>query len=317
MRAMDSKWILGVLVLLAAIIAAGPVHATPGECHRTILLSARRVAKLRIRALQKCEENIVKGKAGFPPGYDCETDPTVQMRIAGVEDTFRRAVQSVCGGKNKVCNAADTGKDADESLASIGWDIGSCPGFEGSGCTNAIADCNDIADCLFCVGHAAEAQTVALFCGALNLPAGDRGLTKCQQTIGDRGVFFYRKKLEALQICEKRVLSGNIPGPCPGADATKATIKLLAKVNAKICAKCGGHDKACGGGDDRTLVEIGFIGMCPNVTIPGGSSCGGAITSLADIVACVSCVTEFKVDCLDALAASGIKPYPPECLAVP
>jgi hypothetical protein len=49
------------------------------------------------------------------------------------------------------------------------------------------------------------------------------------------------------------------------------------------------------------------------VTVPGGAACGGPVTTLTQLVDCVDCVTEFKADCLDALAAPGVKGYPTEC----
>ena len=49
------------------------------------------------------------------------------------------------------------------------------------------------------------------------------------------------------------------------------------------------------------------------MTVPGGSSCGGPINSLQDLVACVDCVSEFKVDCADALTVPGFESYPTQC----
>ncbi|MEO6026730.1 MAG: hypothetical protein ABIR79_07695, partial [Candidatus Binatia bacterium] len=54
---------------------------------------------------------------------------------------------------------------------------------------------------------------------------------------------------------------------------------------------------------------------CPAVTIPGGSACGGPINTMQDIVDCVDCVTEFKVDCEVPLAIPGFQAYPGECVA--
>src|SRR6185436_15580292 len=64
---------------------------------------------------------------------------------------------------------------------------------------------------------------------------------------------------------------------------------------------------------DLTPAQIGFAPTCPSVTIPGGSACGGPISTLQDIVDCVDCVTEFKADCLDPIAVPSLKTYPAEC----
>src|SRR5262249_14662895 len=105
-----------------------------------------------------------------------------------------------------------------------------------------------------------------------------------------------------------------VGGPCPdAAKAAPAIAKAESKKRAGICKACGGADRSCGGGDDLTPAQIGFASSCPNVTIPGGSSCAHAIGTVQDIVDCVDCVTEFKADCLDALTVPELKSYPSEC----
>src|SRR5262249_34101138 len=79
------------------------------------------------------------------------------------------------------------------------------------------------------------------------------------------------------------------------------------------CSACGGADKACDGTNDLTPAAIGFAATCPSVTVPGGSSCAGSISTMQDVVACVGCVTEFKVDCMDRVSAPAIASYPAEC----
>ncbi|MBI3768341.1 MAG: hypothetical protein HY271_07560 [Deltaproteobacteria bacterium] len=49
------------------------------------------------------------------------------------------------------------------------------------------------------------------------------------------------------------------------------------------------------------------------MTIPGGAACAGPVTTLAELVECVSCITEFKVDCMDRGAAQSLADYPFEC----
>jgi hypothetical protein len=97
--------------------------------------------KKTVRALQRCEDKIARGSDGYPVGTDCRTEFFTMQQIEEAEAHFREHVNSACGGNNHTCNASDTGRDADETLASIGWDMGACPDLEGSGCTNAISDC--------------------------------------------------------------------------------------------------------------------------------------------------------------------------------
>ena len=64
-------------------------------------------------------------------------------------------------------------------------------------------------------------------------------------------------------------------------------------------------------------MRIGFPTTCPAVTVPhGGPACAAAINTIDDLVKCVDCVTEFKVDCADALSRPDQVPYPPECPGV-
>ncbi len=82
--------------------------------------------------------------------------------IAKAERKLVGAIGRGCGGENRVCSAADMGEDADEALAGIGWDVGTCPNFASGACTNPIGDCGDIAACLGGIGAGAVEQVRAL-----------------------------------------------------------------------------------------------------------------------------------------------------------
>ena len=69
---------------------------------------------------------------------------------------------------------------------------------------------------------------------------------------------------------------------------------------------------------DLTPAEIGFAETCPDVAVPPNGAhesvrCGGAVSTLADLVSCVGCVTESKVDCMSRARAPQLAPYPIEC----
>jgi hypothetical protein len=109
-------------------------------------------------------------------------------------------------------------------------------------------------------------------------------------------------------------LSGDLIGPCASDPKTQQTIDALElKATSILCSRCGGADHQCGGSDDPDPGDIGFVSTCPDVTTPSGQACGGTIASLSDLVSCVACVTEFKVDCLSALVTPTLTPYPAEC----
>jgi hypothetical protein len=127
-------------------------------------------------------------------------------------------------------------------------------------------------------------------------------------------------------------------GTCPDAGAAlgsspQKAAAVIAKAETKkigaICKACGGADKRCdatiaaqhgapipgsGGSDDFTPAAIGFPPFCPDVKVPsGGPFCEQPIATLADLVECVDCVSEFKVDCVDRLGVPGLAAYPCEC----
>ena len=69
-----------------------------------------------------------------------------------------------------------------------------------------------------------------------------------------------------------------------------------------------------GGGDDLTPAAIGFAPVCPAVKILGGGPfCNQTVATLADLVECVDCVSEFKVDCVDRVRVPEFGVYPCEC----
>ena len=87
-------------------------------------------------------------------------------------------------------------------------------------------------------------------------PKLDKDENKCQQTILKEVWKFYQTKSKLLQKCWDKRLLGKHSDDCPdagaatGSEAQKAAEKLAkaeSKKVAKICKKCGGDDKLCGG----------------------------------------------------------------------
>jgi hypothetical protein len=290
----------GVLVL----VALGPASAAgPVACQREIAKSSAKFIRRKMSVLRKCNDAIVTGVHSGP----CP-DAKASGRIARASAKLHSAIDAACGGGDQHCGTGD-----DESLASIGWDGGACPNFEAGACNGPIADCADVSDCLECIGEAAIDQEIALTYGDLNYSNDNQMIVDCQRRIGNRIAKFLSVKARALQKCEDRVLSGVSGGPCPDAKSAATIATALNKTTQKICTVCGGPDLTCGTGDDPSRLEIGFRSDCPAVTVPGGPACGGPINDLQDIVQCLECVTEFKVDCLDRVSVPGIATYPPEC----
>ena len=277
------------------------------------------------KALQKCEDRVVKGK--LPQLTDCYAEAKTATAVAKAATKLSSTIIKGCGGKDKACGTGD-----DEALTNIGWDIGACVNFENGSCTNVIADCGDIATCLQCIGEAAVDQALWLYYDDLTLtdPKGskaEKALNKCQQAIGKETVKFLVAKSKALQKCWDKINKdekGKFIAPCPpfGAGdgkAQEAINKAAAKKEKAICKACGGPDKLCNGVGDLTRSEIGFPGECPFVTAPGTNPepCGKTITTLEDLVNCVDCVTEFKVDCVSLAQSRGVTNRPTGSVDVP
>jgi hypothetical protein len=296
--------------LVAAFMLATAAHAgDPIKCQKEIAKDFSKYVQAKTKALKKCREGIVKGTPNTCP------DTTATAKIAKAETKMRVGIGKQCGGATKSCTDGDA-----VALAGIGWTMGTCPNFENGACTNPITNCNGIADCLACVGEAAVDQAIGLYYD--NLVAGEFGtgsaVNKCQIAIGKNATKFIAAKNKALQKCEDQVLKTTITGPCPDAvKAQPAIDKAQTKMQAGICKACGGADKLCNGTNDLDpIAQIGFPASCPNVTVPGGLPCTGTITTLQDLVNCLTCVSEYKDDCLDPIAVPSVKPvYPTECNA--
>ncbi len=312
----------GLTFLLAGAI---PARADAVKCKAAITKASSQYVQARTKALVKCEGAVVAGK--LPLATDCSDEPKTDAAIDKAKDKMEAAIEKACGGGDKDC---DSNGDND-SLASIGWNVGTCPDIESLGCSMAIDDCHDVSECLECIASEAVDQAVKLYYDDLVLPStSDKTLNKCQQTIGKASAAFLASKTKALAKCWAAVNKGAITGPCPSPGDGKAAAAITAAETKKIkaiCKACGGDDKGCdqtvngptatvpgtGGSNDISPATIGFPASCANLSLPGGPSCSQPIATLADLVECVDCITEFKVDCTDRLAVPWGASYPGEC----
>ncbi len=303
-----------VCLLLGGVIAsaaARPAAADPTICKTAITSATSTFLKARAAALMRCHTKVVKGS--LPANTDCNTETKTALALANVEIKLRAKIAKSCGGADKLCST--TGDN--DSLASIGWDIGTCPTLVGSSCANPITNCDDVGTCLACNLAAGTDAAAALYYDdiVLGSPASS-ALQKCQTAIGQQSTIFLSNKVKALSTCWTKVNKGQITGPCPdpgdGKTATKIALARV-KLTSKLCSSCGGATKLCGGLDDLSPTQIGFSPICPSVRIPGGTACGGSITSLQDLLDCVDCVTSFHGDCSSALSVPWNAPYPSEC----
>jgi hypothetical protein len=297
------------VVLLAIALGPPGVRAEPNACRLAITKLAAAYDGARLKALARCEEQIVRGK--LPPTTDCATEPKAAGALAKAASKLQVGIGKACGGSDGVCGGGD-----DEALAAIGWNVGACPDFQGNGCTNAVTDCTGIVTCLTCVDAAAVATSLALAYDALALdsPPGS-ALERCQTVLGRETARYQATKQKVLAQCWRAVAKGTATAPCPAPGDGKAAAKI-AKAEAakirKICKACGGPDRACdatvgpivgsGGSDDLTPASIGFAAACPLLLRPSGGSCAAPIGGLADVVTCVDCVADVASECVGTLA---------------
>ena len=297
----DAAIAFGRLVLLLAFVAlATDVYAEPVKCQRAILKESGKLARARIKALGGCEQGKISGK--LPPSTDCLTEPKAAAVILKAGLKLSQSLDKNCGGIDKQCV---TTADGNDTPGSIGWPS-TCPDFEDLGCDTPITTCGDIATCLSCINEKAVDQALSLYYDSLNASTPGSEINRCQTAIGKAGAAFFTAKRKALDKCWDGRHTGKHTNACPSPGDGK-TLGAIQKAETKainaILRACDGFDPSA----------IGFTPLCPAVTIPGGASCNAPATDITGLVACVQCVTEFKVDCSVPLAVPGFVSYPVEC----
>ena len=78
---------------------------------------------------------------------------------------------------------------------------------------------------------------------------------------------------------------------------------------------CGGADKACGGGDDLPLADIG-ITSCPAVTDETVDCSTIAMISVDQMSSCLGCVVASRAKCANAVSTHATA-VPAYCDPVP
>ncbi len=313
-------------VALAVLLIPASSLADAGKCRSEIVKAAVKYADARLKAVASCEDKVTNG--ALPPATDCAGDAEVVAKLDTASAKLAAAIDTRCGGADESCG---TGGD-DESLAAIGWDIGTCPDLLDQGCDGAIGDCGDIASCLECIGGVATDQLVDTAFGSLDVPSGNgKAVIKCQRTIGRESAKLFRKKAKLLRKCWDAVNKGKATAPCPVPGDGKAGAKIAAleaKMVDKVCKACGGADRLCdgdvlgvpgsGNADDIAPAMIGWSASCADITVPGaGTSCAAPVASLADLVTCAHCAGDFDTACLLPAAVPWAQPYPTECAGSP
>lgn len=298
-----------LLPLLHPACQTGP----ESRCQRAVARASSAYAQAKLKILTDCEIAKVKGK--LDAVTDCHAEPKTATKLAKASTALRAALDRACGGADKTCGA----DAADEAPSSLGFDA-SCPDLTPVRCDEVLDDCGNVATCLACVDEAAVDRVLGLAFASL-VPTdakskSEKRLNKCQRAIGAAARAFFAAKSGALRKCWNARAKGRHANACPSpgdGKAAGAIAQAAAKFEDAICKACGGADKMCGGGDDFAPAAIGFVSDCDDVRIPDGKRCAAPVTTLEDLVACVGCVAEFAVDCIDAAQVPDFVTYPSEC----
>ena len=301
---------LAVAVVACVLLSSATARADVAKCGAAISNGSAAFVQAEAKALQRCEDVKLKGK--LPPATECRTEAKAAAAIAKAAAKLTSGIAKACGGEDKLCGGAN-GAD-DQSLASIGWDLGTCPNFEDGSCDNAIADCTDVATCLSCIADHAVTQAIATSYAALQpTTSADKELRKCQVAIGKAASRYLEARAKSFARCWSIVHKAGA-GPCPDATTIIALHKAEQQKVDAITSACGGKDRTAGTADDLTPAQIGFPASCPGVTRPGEESCARPVTTLPDLIECVDCVGAFASDCADRAAVPVFaSPYPAEC----
>jgi len=158
-----------VATLLAAVCSmalTGTAAAEAVKCRAAIIKASASYAQARAKALQKCEDAVVKGR--LPLTTVCTDDAKADRSITKATTKLTTTIDKACGGADKVCGSNTTGEDGGTALGFPAL----CPDFESKGCIDSIGttDCTGIASCLRCIDDAAVDQAIALSYDALVIP---------------------------------------------------------------------------------------------------------------------------------------------------
>jgi hypothetical protein len=291
-------------VVAIALAMPSAALADPVTCTRTINKELGKYIKTLSKEREKCARSVLT--SGQPPTLAGCPDPTGSAKIDRAASKMKSKIAQRCGGANATCDRTDQGDDADDSLASINWNIANCLNFESGSngsCTNDIRDCGDVADCVECIANAAVDQHVGsllfdsfdptkFYLSSGNVTRVER---RCQRTVAQESVKFLQKKQRLLQKCWDSKLQGKTgyvdADPCPDTDPTPGTggdNKTVSKIKAlelkkidKICRKCGGagDDDADGQCDEEGAIVSSGVSInlddivtlpfeCPEVMVP-------------------------------------------------
>src|SRR5262245_37612812 len=292
---------LRAIAWILAVLLGGPTASSgePLACRRAVSAGAAALARSTLATLTRCEGHRLAtgGRAG-----DCVVLPRVVTKLADRRTHLERVIDRACGGADKHCGTAD-----DEPLATLGWVGEACPGGTDPSCPTAVTDCRGVADCVACRAAAAARSVEDYYAATVG---GDGAVRRCTEAIGREAARLLAKQTKALATCWDRRSRGKVTGDCLVEPKTSAAISAgRTRERKAVCRVCGGADHRCDGVNDVDATKVAFPEGCPAHPRADGSSCGGAIHDVSEVLDCTDCLTRPEMMCASALAGGGPSTY--------
>ena len=336
---------LSIALLIQSEASAIPLSSDEAKCQKTVATQGRVFLKKRFKALQKCYDDINKGK--LAAGTDCELDVKAATKITKAETKITTKVTDKCtdalvaaldfGGQCigvttaaalTSCLIQEHEAAADDLLESVYPPTptklcsggandgavcaadGNCPGgaciLPGRSCDGGTNDGGECDDDADCGGGVCLMST---------------DHAKCAKILGKTVIKHANKRLVLIQKCKKLVAKGDLPADqdCVVFSDEKLT-KLRTKSIEKIQKKCPNPIAAaqlfggpCGGASDANSVAA--CSLCETdsqadglITVQHGTGSVGGAASLMQITNSADCIGGPLARCRvnDYLLSNGV-----------
>lgn len=222
--------VLGAALAAASLLSLAGTAEADVKCRATVAKESAKLTQAIAKILQKCEQSDYAKQTGACPDAKSAANIT-------------KAKGKLVAAINKACTTS-TGE----------FTFGRCPNPDGG--TGTAGPCSgiliqsktDVGECLGCLAEENASELIsAVMYGSAISPQADKGIAKCQATVGKLATAFYLTKSKALAKCQDAIIKGKATA-CPDAKASDAIAKAEAKKIAGVAKACGcGDDGVCGG----------------------------------------------------------------------
>ena len=238
--------------MLAGSATAWGFSAAELKCEEGAASAGLKLFKSTLKALQKCEDSISKGK--LPATTDCTTETNTAAKITAAENTLSKKLTKIC--TDTIVNTLATG----------GGLAGDC------------ATATNISGLNTCLKQSHEGAAIELTDVPYHAPAAlTSDQAKCQKTIAGKALTLATKRLGKMQKCKKSIAKGDL---APGMNCVTQT-DVGAKLAADTAKSASKVAKNCPTATIKSLV----LGA-PCTGVGAGGSAGAcafcAYTSAAD-----------------------------------